>query len=149
MALLVTNFAGFPATLLYGHFGHKFGPKKGIYFAIATYIAMTGWAIFMKDVWQFYVMAVVIGCVQGGVQGLSRSLYASLIPADQPGEFFGFYSTLTKFAHVLGPILVAIAATVSDDPKWVLLSLVPLFIGGALVLGVVREVGDEPASKPL
>ncbi|MCK5325191.1 MAG: MFS transporter, partial [Woeseiaceae bacterium] len=79
------------------------------------------------------------GCVQGGVQGLSRSLYASIIPPDQPGEFFGFYNMLTKFAHVLGPILVGIAATVSDEPKWVLLALMPLFIGGGMLLGVVRE----------
>ena len=132
MALLVTNFAGFPATLLYGYFGHRFGPKRGIYFALATYVAMSCWAVFMKDVWQFYVMAVVIGCVQGGVQGLSRSLYASLIPEQQPGEFFGFYNTLTKFAHVLGPMLVAIAATLSDDPKWVLLTLVPLSLAWLL-----------------
>ena len=140
MALLVTNFAGFPATLLYGYFGHRFGPKRGIYFALATYIAMSGWATVMKDVWQFYVMAVVIGCVQGGVQGLSRSLYASLIPAEQPGEFFGFYSTLTKFAHILGPLLVAVAATMSDDPKWVLLSVMPLFVAGGIVLATVRNV---------
>ncbi len=144
MALLVTNFVGFPATLLYAWFGHRFGPKLGLYVALAAYIAMTLWAIFMKDVWQFYVMAIVIGCVQGGVQGLSRSLYASLIPRHLPGEFFGFYSTLTKFAHVLGPILVAITATIFEDPKWVLLCLVPLFIGGGLMLAAVREgTGDE------
>lgn len=147
MALLVTNFAGFPATLLYGYFGHRFGPKRGIYFALATYIAMSCWAVFMKDVWQFFVMAVVIGCVQGGVQGLSRSLYASLIPEHRPGEFFGFYNTLTKFAHVLGPVLVAIAATLSDDPKWVLLSLVPLFIGGGMVLALVPTTSGETAGR--
>jgi UMF1 family MFS transporter len=138
-ALLVTNFAGFPATLLYGVAGHRWGPKRGIYFALVVYVAMSSWAIFMVDVWQFYVMAIVIGCVQGGVQGLSRSLYASLIPPDAPGEFFGFYNMLTKFAHVLGPILVGIAATVSDEPKWVLLALMPLFLGGGMLLAVVRE----------
>ncbi len=138
MALMITNFVGFPATLLYGYFGHKYGPKRGIYFALAVYIIMSVWALFMTEVRQFYIMAIVIGCVQGGVQGLSRSLYASLIPADQPGEFFGFYNMLTKFAHVLGTVLVAIAAMLSDDPKWVLLALMPLFIGGAMLLTVVR-----------
>jgi UMF1 family MFS transporter len=137
-ALMITNFAGFPATLLYGVFGHRYGPKRGIYFALAIYIGMSAWAMFMVDVKQFYIMAIVIGCVQGGVQGLSRSLYASLIPADQPGEFFGFYNMLTKFAHVLGPSLVAVAAMLSDDPKWVLLALMPLFIGGGMLLTVVR-----------
>jgi UMF1 family MFS transporter len=138
-ALLITNFAGFPATLLYGLAGHRWGPKRGIYFALVVYVVMSSWAIFMVEVRQFYIMAIIIGCVQGGVQGLSRSLYASLIPPDAPGEFFGFYNMLTKFAHVLGPILVGIAATVSDDPKWVLLALMPLFIGGGMLLGVVRE----------
>jgi UMF1 family MFS transporter len=87
-------------------------------------------------------MAIIIGSVQGGIQGLSRSLYASLIPADQPGEFFGFYGTLTKFAHVLGSSMVAIAAMLSSDPSWVLLALLPLFIAGGMLLGVVRT---EPA----
>ncbi len=143
-ALLITNFAGFPATLLYGIAGHRWGPKRGIYFALIVYVFISSWAIFMVDVRQFYVMAIVIGCVQGGVQGLSRSLYAALIPPDAPGEFFGFYNMLTKFAHVLGPMLVGVAAMLSDDPKWVLLTLMPLFIGGGMLLGVVRE---EQASR--
>lgn len=138
-ALLITNFVGFPATLLYGMAGHRWGPKRGIYFALIVYVVMSSWAIFMVDVSQFYIMAIIIGCVQGGVQGLSRSLYAALIPPDAPGEFFGFYNMLTKFAHVLGPILVGIAATLSDEPKWVLLTLMPLFIGGGMLLAVVRE----------
>jgi UMF1 family MFS transporter len=100
----------------------------------------------MDDVKQFYIMAIIIGSVQGGVQGLSRSLYASLIPADQPGEFFGFYSTLTKFAHVLGASLVGIAAMLSSDPSWVLLALLPLFIGGGMLLAVVRVV-PAPSSQ--
>ncbi|MBT8098565.1 MAG: MFS transporter [Gammaproteobacteria bacterium] len=137
-ALMITNFAGFPATLIYGYFGHRFGAKNGIYFALAIYVAVSSWAVFMTDVRQFYIMAVIIGCVQGGVQGLSRSLYASLIPANQPGEFFGFYNMLTKFAHVLGPALVGVAATMSDNPKVILLALLPLFIGGAMLLTVVR-----------
>jgi len=138
MALLITNFIGFPATLLYGLVAHRFGPKSGIYFALLVYVCMSAWAIFMKDIQQFYVMAIVIGTVQGGVQGLSRSLYASLIPPEQPGEFFGFYNMVTKFAHVLGPAMVAIAATLSDDPKWVLLTLMPLFLAGGFLLTIVR-----------
>ena len=133
-ALMITNFVGFPATLLYGLFGHRFGPRRGIYFALAVYVAVSSWAVFMTEVQQFYIMAIIIGCVQGGVQGLSRSLYASLIPPDQPGEFFGFYNMVTKFSHVLGPVLVGLAATFSEDPKFVLLILLPLFIGGALLL---------------
>ena len=137
MALMITNFVGFPATLLYGIFGHRFGPKIGIYFALAVYVAVSSWAAFMTDVHQFYVMAIIIGCVQGGVQGLSRSLYASLIPPEQPGEFFGFYNMVTKVSHVIGPVLVGLAATFSDEPKFVLLALLPLFIVGALLLRLI------------
>ena len=138
-ALLITNFAGFPATLLYGFAAHKFGPKKGIYFALFVYIGACAWALQMTEIREFYVMAVIIGCVQGGVQGLSRSLYATLIPPDQPGEFFGFYNMTTKFAHVLGPAMVAIAAMLTDEPKWILLVLMPLFFCGAFLLTLVRE----------
>ncbi len=138
MALLIANFVGFPATLVYGFLAHRFGAKKGLYFALLAYVGACFWGIQMTDVREFYIMAVVIGMVQGGAQGLSRSVYASLIPADQPGEFFGFYSMTTKFAHVLGPAMVAIAAMLSDDPKWVLLALMPMFLAGALLLSLVR-----------
>lgn len=139
LALLVTNFAGFPATLLYGLAAQRFGPKKGIYFALAIYVGACLWGIVMETFTEFLIMAIIIGCVQGGVQGLSRSLYASLIPKEQPGEFFGFYNMVTKFSHVVGPAMVAIAATLSDNPKWVLLALMPLFFCGAFLLALVRE----------
>jgi len=144
MALLITNFIGFPATFLYGLVAHRFGPRTGIYFALLVYMGMSAWAMSMEDVRQFYVMAMIIGTVQGGVQGLSRSLYASLIPPEQPGEFFGFYNMVTKFAHVLGPAMVAVASTLSDDPKWVLLTLMPLFLVGGLLLGLVRTAPLDP-----
>jgi UMF1 family MFS transporter len=100
----------------------------------------------MDSIREFYVMSVVIGMVQGGVQGLSRSVYASLIPPEQPGEFFGFYSMTTKLAHVLGPAMVAIAAMLSDDPKWVLLALMPLFLAGGLLLLLVRMPESSPGA---
>ena len=138
MAFLITNFAGFPATLLYGFFSHRFGPKPGIYFALTVYIVVSSWAVFMTEVSQFYVMAIIIGCVQGGVQGLSRSLYAALIPADQSGEFFGFYNMTTKAAHVIGPAMIGLATFYSDAPQIVLLALLPLFIIGTALLTRVR-----------
>jgi len=147
MALLITNFVGFPATFIYGLVAHRFGPKSGIYFALLVYTSMSAWAIFMEDVRQFYVMAIIIGTVQGGVQGLSRSLYASLIPPEHPGEFFGFYNMVTKFAHVLGPAMVAIAAMLSDDPKWVLLTLMPFFLVGGLLLSLVETPPQNTATQ--
>lgn len=143
-ALLITNFVGFPATLAYGSFGHWFGPKKATYIGLTVYISVACWAVFLTDIRQFYLMAILIGLVQGGVQGMSRSLYASLIPEDRSGEFFGFYNMLTKFAHVVGPMFVAIGGLISDDPKYILLTLLPLFVVGAALLAKVKEA--QPAS---
>ncbi len=146
MALLIANFVGFPATLIYGFLAHRFGAKKGLYAALLAYVGACLWAIQMTEVREFFVMSIIIGMVQGGVQGLSRSVYATLIPADQPGEFFGFYSMTTKFAHILGPAMVAIAAMLSDDPKWVLLALMPMFLAGAFLLALVRMPTSEAAA---
>jgi len=101
----------------------------------------------MTEVSQFYKLAIVIGCVQGGVQGLSRSLYASLIPPDQPGEFFGFYNMVTKLSHVLGPFIVGITATFSDEPRYVLLVLIPLFMLGAILLRQIPGDSSLPDQK--
>jgi UMF1 family MFS transporter len=138
-ALMITNFAGFPATFAFGFIGQRYGPKFGLYIALGVYIAVSSYAVFMTSISQFYVMAIVIGCVQGAAQGLSRSLYAKLIPSDAPGEFFGFYNMITKFAHVLGPSLVGVAALLSDEPKAVLLAVLPLFILGGVLLSRVRK----------
>jgi len=134
LAFMITNLAGFPATLLYGYLGHKYGARNGIYLALTIYVLVSCWAVFMTEVRQFYVMAIIVGCIQGGVQGLSRSFYATLIPKDQPGEFFGFYNMMTKFSHVIGPTVVGLAALFSDSPAIILVVLLPLFISGGLLL---------------
>jgi UMF1 family MFS transporter len=148
-ALMITNFVGFPATLLYGVLGQRFGAKPAIYLALLVYIAVSIWAVFMTEVRQFYTMAIIIGCVQGGVQGLSRSLFATLMPQDRPGEFFGFYNMVTKFSHVIGPALVGIAASVSDKPGAMLLVLLPLFIGGGLLLTAVKIPRSDAELEPV
>jgi UMF1 family MFS transporter len=134
LAFMITNLVGFPATILYGYLGQKFGARFGIYLALSIYVLVSSWAVFMTDIRQFYIMAIIVGCIQGGVQGLSRSYYASLIPKDQPGEFFGFYNMMTKFSHVIGPTVVGISAMMSNSPGIVLIVLLPLFIVGGLLL---------------
>jgi UMF1 family MFS transporter len=136
---MITNFAGFPATFAFGLIGQRFGPKFGLYIALGVYISASTFAVFMTNVSQFYVMAIIIGCVQGAAQGLSRSLYAKLIPSDAPGEFFGFYNMITKLAHVLGPSLVGVVTLLSEEPKAILLAVMPLFVLGGIVLSKVRK----------
>lgn len=142
-ALMITNYVGFPATLLFGLMAHRFGTKRAIYVGLAVYIGVVCWAVFLKDVRQFYVMSITIGMVQGGVQSISRSLYAGLIPKELSGEFFGFYNMLTKFAHVLGPVLIGIVVFFSDEPKFILITVLPMFVLGALLLSRVEAPAIE------
>jgi len=158
LALLVTQFVGFPAALAFGRLGQKIGPRKGIYIAIAVYAAATFWGISMTRKEEFYVLAIVIGLVQGGIQALSRSYYARLIPADKPAEFFGFYNMLGKFAAIIGPVLVGgvgllmrrvlmppspsaeeMAQVGALAARWSMASVLILFAAGAILLRFVDE----------
>lgn len=136
-ALLVVQFVGFPAALAFGWLGRRLGARTGVLIGLGGYIGATLWASQVDSVREFYAMAVIVGLVQGGVQALSRSFYARMIPAAQAGEFFGFYNLLGRFAAVLGPFLVAWTALLTDDPRLAMLSVLVLFlIGGGLLLKV-------------
>ncbi len=158
LALLVTQFVGFPATLVFGRLGQRIGPRKGIYIAIGIYVAATLWGINMTRKEEFYVLAVTIGLVQGGIQALSRSYYSRLIPADKPAEFYGFYNMLGKFAAIIGPVLVGgvgllmrrllmptdptaadLAAVGALAARWSMASVLILFAAGAILLYFVDE----------
>lgn len=140
-ALLVTQFVAFPAAILFGRIGEKFGAKRGIMIGIVVYAGVCVFATQMDSQREFFIMAVVIGLVQGGVQSLSRSYFARLIPAEKGGEYFGFYNMLGKFAAVIGPTLMGVTALLTDT-RTSILSLLLLFGGGLWLLGKVR---DEPA----
>lgn len=144
VALLITQFIGFPAAIGFGFLGERFGAKRGIYLAIAAYVLIVVWASRMDSQAEFYGMAVAIGLVQGGIQSLSRSFYARLIPQDKSAEFFGFYNMLGKFAAVLGPVMVGWVGVVSGNPRLGILTLLLLFIAGALLLSrVPDETGNN------
>jgi len=110
LALLITQFVGFPSTIGFGYFGEKVGAKGAILFAIGVYLVLSLWGAFIRSKWEFYLVALVIGLVQGGLQALSRSYYARLIPLDKSAEYFGFYNMVGKFAAVLGPAMVGAVA---------------------------------------
>ncbi|WP_457676174.1 MFS transporter [Thiolapillus sp.] len=133
-ALLITQFVGFPAALVFGQVGDRHGPKKGIMIALVVYIIIVFWAWRMDSPWEFHALAVVIGLVQGGIQSLSRSLYARLIPRDRAGMFYGVYNMLGKFAAVIGPLLVGAVAAASGDSRLGILAVLLLFVAGFVVL---------------
>ncbi len=148
IALLITQFVGFPAAIAFGKLGEKLGPKTGILIGIGIYILITIWAYFMREQREFYILAVGIGLIQGGVQSLSRSLYARIIPHNKSAEFFGFYNMLGKFAAVIGPLLMGWVGVISGDSRLGILSLVILFLaGGALLLQVNVEEGMRMARE--
>lgn len=149
VAILITQFVGFPAALLFGYFGQKWGAKSSIIVAICVYLVITVMASMMNSVEEFYVLAISIGLVQGGVQSLSRSFYARIIPHTKSAEFFGFYNMLGKFAAVFGPILMGAVGVITGDPRVSILSIAVLFIAGAVLLYFVDEQKGIQMAKEL
>ncbi|MCW8987617.1 MAG: MFS transporter [Gammaproteobacteria bacterium] len=138
-ALLITQFVGFPAAIAFGYLANYIGTKQGILLAIIVYFLMTLWAAQITAVAEFYVLAIIIGLVQGGVQALSRSFYARIIPKNQSAEFFGFYNMLGKFAAVLGPVMIGVVSVLTQSPRISILSISVLFIAGGVLLYYVDE----------
>ncbi len=146
-ALLLTQIVGFPAALAFGWIGDRLGPKSGILIALGVYTLVVVWAWGMQQRWEFYGLAVMIGLVQGGIQSLSRSLYARLIPAHRAGVFYGVYNMLGKFAAVIGPLLVGLVGVATGSSRAGILAILLLFIGGAVVLRRVRVPGAAEVTK--
>lgn len=141
VALLITQFVGFPAALAFGVIGTRWGTKQGILLGLAIYSGVAIWGFFMQQEWEFYVLAIAIGMVQGGVQSLSRSLYSRLIPEQQAAEFFGFYNMWGKFAAIIGPVLMGWVGLLTGNPRFGVLALVILLVCGAGLLMRVQEAG--------
>jgi UMF1 family MFS transporter len=148
LGILIIQFIGFPATLLFGWLGDRISPLLGIFVAIGVYCAVTLYAVLMTSVAEFYVMAIAIGCVQGAVQSMSRSYYGRLIPAGRSGEFYGFYNMMGKFAAVLGPLLMGTTALLTGNTRTSIVSLVVLFIGGAVMLVLCSRVSAPDQENP-
>ncbi len=146
IALLITQFVGFPAALAFGLVARRVGPKPTLYFGVVVYVAVTVYAYFMTSVIEFYVLAAVVGLVQGGVQAISRSLYARFVPPAQSGEFFGFFNMLGRFAAIVGPSLVAITGLLTGSSRLGILSVIVVLVIGAVLLGFVREREAAPAA---
>jgi UMF1 family MFS transporter len=143
LALLITQFTGFPAALLFGRLGSRFGPRAGILLGLAIYMVVTVWGALMDEVSEFYMLAIAIGVAQGGIQALSRSLYARMIPAGRTAEFFGFYNMLGKFAAIMGPFLMGWVGVMTGNPRVGILSLLVFFLAGALILMRVDVVEPD------
>lgn len=136
-ALLLVQFIAFPCALAFGRLGDRIGARRAIYLGLAVFVALTAYAYFMRNVFQFYVLAVIVGTVQGGVQALSRSYFLRMIPRERSGEYFGFYNMLAKFAAVLGPIAMGVVALSTGNQRLSILVLILFFVGGGWLLSRV------------
>tara|TARA_B100000809_G_scaffold228586_2_gene241690 strand:+ start:1428 stop:2645 length:1218 start_codon:yes stop_codon:yes gene_type:complete len=156
-ALVLVQFVAFFATLLYVKFSDRVGIKNGIYTAILAYIIIIVGAYFVTEAWHFYILAGLIGCFQGGIQTLSRSLYSRIIPKNKSAEFFGFFNMWGKFAAVFGPLLmgsvtVLINNAIADQELAARIgfqSIIILLLLGAYVFSKVDLVEGEAMAKKL
>ena len=138
-ALLLTQFVGFPATLVFGIYADKIGFKKILTIGISIYILVTFYAYYMSTALEFYILAGTVGLVQGGVQAISRSFFSTIIPVNKEAQFFGFYNLVGKSAVLLGPILVSWVALIFGNPRFGILSLLFLLVPGLILLWMVPD----------
>lgn len=150
-ALLVTQFVAFPAALGFGWLGQRIGPKMAILWGLAVYVVALVYAWrWLDDAGDFYLLAIAIGLVQGGVQSLSRSLYARMVPPSKTAEFFGFFNMVGKFATIFGPLLIAftpVLIPVAAERDGILALTVLFVIGGFLLSRVRVAEGMEMARR--
>ncbi|HWI38723.1 MAG TPA: MFS transporter [Burkholderiales bacterium] len=139
LAVLLVQFVGVPAALLAGKVGERIGPRRAIFIGLAVYVVVSVYATFMRSPVEFYIVAGMVGLVQGGVQLLSRSYFARLVPRERAGEFFGFYNMLGEFAAIIGPVLVGSVSYLTGSPRLSILSVIILFAAGAWLLTFVEE----------
>ncbi|MCD6397855.1 MAG: MFS transporter [Spirochaetaceae bacterium] len=144
VALLLVQFVAFPAALLYHKFAQKIGVKIAIQVAIIAYALITIMGVFMQTTLHFYVLAILIGLFQGGIQALSRSYYTRLIPENKSAEYFGFYNMLGKFAAVIGPFMIGLVTVLTGSNRIGMLSILILFLLGAVLL---RRVNEDEGKK--
>ena len=150
-ALLVTQFVAFPAAIFFGWVGNRIGAKQGILIGLVVYgfVVVYAWK-WLQTSADFYILAVAIGLVQGGVQSLSRSLFTRLVPPSKTTEFFGFFNMVGKFASILGPLLMAMVPLVlsgASERDSILVLLLLFAVGGMLLARVNVARGTEIAAE--
>jgi len=138
-ALLLTQFVGVPLTMVFGRLARHTGTKRAIYLALGVYTLISVLGFFMSKPWHFWVLAGMVGLVQGGSQALSRSLFGAMTPKARSAEFFGFFDVSSKFAGIAGPLLFGLTASLAGSGRWSIISLVVFFVAGALLLSRVNE----------
>jgi UMF1 family MFS transporter len=149
LALLLTQAVGIPCTLLFGRLAGRLGALRSIQLALAVYVLICLAGFFMRTALHFYILALMVGTVQGGAQALSRSLFAAMVPPARTAQFYGFYSTSSKFAGIAGPLLFALVAQLTGHSRPGILALAVFFLAGGWLLGRVDVAAGQRAAGTL
>ena len=144
IALLVTQFVAFPGTLMINKLADFFTCEMAIIGCLLIYLFITVLAYYLDSIFEFYLIATLIGLVQGGIQALSRSYFARLIPNNKHSEYFGIYNMLGKFAALLGPLLVGFVTFITNDSRIGMLSIAMFFILGILLFIKSCRLSEDP-----
>jgi UMF1 family MFS transporter len=147
VAILAVQFVGVPFAFLFGALASRIGPKRAIFLGLLVYAGIGVLGYRMRTATHFVILAALVGTVQGGTQALSRSLFASLIPAHKSGEFFGFYSVFEKFASIVGPLLFALTIALTGSSRTAILSVILFFVVGAALLARVDVSEGQRAAR--
>lgn len=147
-AILIVQFVGIPFTFLFGSLAGWIGTKRAIFLGLLVYAGISIFGYFMHTALHFYILAILVGAVQGGTQALSRSLFASIIPRYKSGEFFGFFSVFSRFSGIFGSLLFAAVIARTGTMRPAILMVIAFFIIGALLLNMVDvEEGQRTARE--
>jgi MFS transporter, UMF1 family len=145
-AILLVQFIGIPCAFAFGAIAGRIGAKRSVFIGLTVYTGICIFAYTMTSAREFYILAILVGLVQGGTQALSRSLFATLIPKHKSGEFFGFFSVFEKFGGILGPLVFAVVINRFQSSQLAILSVIVFFVvGGLLLLTVNVEEGERAA----
>jgi UMF1 family MFS transporter len=150
-AFVLVQFVGVPFSFLFGMLAGRIGAKPAIFIAVVVYTIVSIIGYFLSNAIQFFVLAFLVGTVQGGSQALSRSLFARMIPRHKSSEYFGFFSIFEKFSGIAGPLVFAGSVTLFGNSRAAVISLILFFILGAIVLTRVnvREGEAQAAAASL
>jgi MFS transporter, UMF1 family len=149
-AIVMVQFVGIPFAVLFGKLAGRIGAKRAIFLSLVVYVIISVLGYRMTTAREFYLLAFLVGTVQGGSQALSRSLFATMVPRHKSSEFFGFFAVFEKFAGIFGPALFAVTAALTGSSRNAILSVIVFFVVGAALLARVdvkegQRVAREPA----
>ena len=143
LALLVTQFVAFPSAIAYGRLAGRFGTLRMIIVAVAAYVGIVLFAaFFLQEAFEFWILAILVGMFQGGIQALSRSYFGRLIPKERANEYYGFFDIFGRYASVMGTLLVSVVTSLTGNPSFGVLSIGILLVVGFVMLVWLSRMRD-------